>query len=715
MWRRLPQRRGYVAASAAAVVGGAALLYAQSKARLSNSKFRSEVNHHMNERLPPRQYHTDAAKSKELDVLVIGGGATGAGCALDAVSRGLSVAMVEKFDFASGTSSRSTKLIHGGVRYLQKAVFNLDYVQYKMVKEALSERGNLLEIAPHLAYKCPIMLPLYKYWQIPYFWAGLKTYDMVAGSKKLEWSYFISKKRALELFPMLKPESLVGALVYYDGQHEDARMCLSLTMTAVRLGAHALNYTEVISLLHKDDGDKRVVCGARVRDKVSGEEYDIKARCVVNATGPYTDQIRTMENDDVKKICQPSAGTHIILPNYYSPQRMGLLDPATSDGRIIFFLPWQGMTIAGTTDNKCELTDNPSPTEEEVQFILQEIKDYLNPDINVRRGDVLSCWTGLRPLVMDPNKKDTQSLARNHIIEVGANKLLTIAGGKWTTYREMAEETIDKAVDTCDLKPKRSCQTLGLTLDGGHEWSPTMHIRLVQDFGLDVKVAEHLSRTYGDRAPKVCKLAQMTGRAWPVVGRRLHPEYPYIEAEVLWAVRVEYARRALDVVARRTRLAFLNVAAAEQALPRIVEIMGKELGWDAQKCKNELDYCIGFLEKEMGLHLKPKMTETSLALSKDEVNLCVEKFQKIDKEHKGFVTLNDLRSFLKAKGESISEASLREMLNEVDLNKNGEIDLSEYLQLMSAMKGGNVSHSRLASATQIDRTPIPTDRSGGGL
>lgn len=347
--------------------------------------------------------------------------------------------------------------------------------------------------------------------------------------------------------------------------------------------------------------------------------------------------------------------------------------------------------------------------------VKQQKKTYLNPDVNVRRGDVLSCWTGLRPLVMDPNKADTQSLARNHIIEVGKDNLITIAGGKWTTYRSMAEETVDKALDVCDIKPKRCCQTLGLMLDGAHCWSPTMHIKLVQNFGLDVKVAEHLSSTYGDRAHKVAKLAQLTGLAWPVVGRRLHPEYPYIEAEVIWAVRAEYARRALDVIARRTRIAFVNVAAAAEALPNIVDIMGRELGWSTQQKKDELEYCIKFLEKEMGLRLKPTLNTSYLHLSKDEINTYVKNFQRIDIEKKGYITLNDLRRFMKAQGEKPTEESLAAMLNEVDVNKNGQIDLSEFLQLMSSIKGGNISHSRFAMATQLDRKRISPDRSGGGV
>jgi glycerol-3-phosphate dehydrogenase len=480
--------------------------------------------------LPTRSAQLQALRDKEFDILIIGGGATGCGVALDAASRGLKVALVEKFDFSSGTSSRSTKLIHGGVRYLQKAILGLDFEQYRMVKEALAERGNLVQIAPHLAHPLPIMLPVYKWWQLPYYYAGIKCYDLVAGRQLLKTSYILSKTKALELFPMLKRDKLVGALVYYDGQHDDARMCIAIAVTAARLGANIANHTEVLDLTKGRDGSgKTVLTGAKVRDRQTGDEFTVRAKCVVNATGPYTDFVRQLDNPENRKICQPSSGVHIVLPDYYSPANMGLLDPSTSDGRVIFFLPWEGVTMAGTTDNPCQVTDNPAPTEAEIQFILKEIRNYLSPDVNVRRGDVMSAWSGIRPLVLNPNARDTQSIARNHIIEVSNSNLVTIAGGKWTTYRHMAEETVDKCIEVCKLSPALPCLTKGLLLDGAHEWSPTLFIRLIQDFGLDNEVAQHLANTYGDRAVKVARLAQITGKRWPVVGRRLHEEYPYIE------------------------------------------------------------------------------------------------------------------------------------------------------------------------------------------
>ncbi|XP_067629002.1 glycerol-3-phosphate dehydrogenase, mitochondrial isoform X2 [Eurosta solidaginis] len=614
--------------------------------------------------LPPRLDQIKSLQSgEEFDVLIIGGGATGAGCALDAVTRGLKTALVEADDFASGTSSRSTKLIHGGVRYLQKAILGLDLEQYRMVKEALQERAAMLESAPHLTHPLPIMLPVYQWWQVPYYWVGIKCYDLVAGDRNVKSSYYLTKKDALELFPMLKKDKLCGALVYYDGQQDDARMCLAVALTAARHGATVCNHVEVQELLKKDENGKKVLCGAKVKDHISGKEFTVKAKCIINATGPFTDFIRKMDDPSVKTICCPSSGVHIVLPGYYSPDQMGLLDPSTSDGRVIFFLPWQRQTIAGTTDLPCEITHTPSPTEDEIQFILSEIKNYLNTDVEVRRGDVLSAWSGIRPLVSDPNKGDTQSLARNHIVHVSPSNLVTIAGGKWTTYRAMAEHTLDAAIKACNLKPERAeAVTSYLKIEGGQGWTPTMYIRLVQDFGLECEVAQHLAKSYGDRAFAVSKMASLTGKRWPIIGNRIHPEFPYIDAEIRYGIR-EYACTAVDMIARRLRLAFLNVQAASEALPVLVDIMGEELHWSKEEKENFGDA-------------------------------------------------------------DVSGEQLHEILREIDTNMNGQVELDEYLQMMSAIKTGDVAYSRFARMAEMEeqkheaaqlKHKISVDRSGGGL
>ncbi|KAI7886252.1 DAO-domain-containing protein [Lichtheimia hyalospora FSU 10163] len=548
---------------------------------------------------PSRAQQIQQSKQKEFDLLVVGGGATGTGTAVDAATRGLSVALLERDDFASGTSSRSTKLVHGGVRYLQKAITELDYEQYKLVVEALHERKIFLDIAPYLAGQLPIMLPVYKWWQIPYYWVGCKMYDLFAGREALESSYFLTRSKALESFPMLRKDELVGALVYYDGHHNDARMNVALAMTAVYHGATVLNHCEVISLIKDKNG---VNCGAKVRDTFTGEEWQVKAKGVINATGPFTDGVRKMDDETTPDIVAPSAGVHVILPNYYSPRNMGLLDPATSDGRVIFFLPWEGSTIAGTTDSPTEVTPNPMPKEDEIKWILDEVSRYLSQDVKVRRGDVLAAWSGIRPLVRDPHARNTESLVRNHVIHVSDDKLLTIAGGKWTTYRAMAKETVDKAIEVFDLEPTTpKCQTEQVMLLGSEGYNTTMFIRLIQEFGMDTEVAVHLANSYGDRAWVVGLISDPTGMTWPTYGKRITPNYPYIEAEVRYACREEYACTAVDVLARRTRLAFLNAEAAYQALPRVVEIMAEELKWDKERQKKELDNAARFLVT-MGLH-----------------------------------------------------------------------------------------------------------------
>ncbi|XP_008323277.1 glycerol-3-phosphate dehydrogenase, mitochondrial isoform X2 [Cynoglossus semilaevis] len=698
--------------------------YKKTQARLAHVTAEAELKVPFADELPSRQAQLRTLKStEEFDVLIVGGGATGAGCALDAVTRNLKTALVERSDFSSGTSSRSTKLIHGGVRYLQKAIMQLDYEQYKMVKEALHERANLLEIAPHLSAPLPIMLPVYKWWQLPYYWAGIKMYDLVAGIHCLKSSYVLSKTKALELFPMLKKDRLVGAIVYYDGQHNDARMNLAIALTAARYGACLTNYTEVVNLLKTTDPQtgKEKVCGARCRDTITGEEFDVKAKCVINATGPFTDSLRKMDNQETRNICQPSAGVHIVIPGYYSPDNMGLLDPATSDGRVIFFLPWEKMTVAGTTDSPTSVTAHPIPGEDDINFILREVRNYLSPDVEVRRGDVLAAWSGIRPLVTDPNSKDTQSICRNHIVSISDGGLVTIAGGKWTTYRSMAEETLDAAIKAHNL-PAESCKSIGLMLEGAKGWTPTLYIRLVQDYGLEMEVAQHLASTYGGRAFEVAKMAQVTGQRWPIVGKRLVSEFPYIESEVLYAIK-EYACTATDVIARRTRLGFLNVQAADEALPRIVQIMGKELGWSQEKKTAELEAAKKFLYHEMGYRSRSEqLTKTSdINLDNQEVARYKKRFHKFDKESKGFITTVDVQQVLESINVNIDENALHEILNEVDLNKNGQVEIDEFLQLMSAVKKGQVSGSRLAilmktaEETLEKRGPVTVDRSGGGV
>ncbi|THW73399.1 DAO-domain-containing protein [Aureobasidium pullulans] len=569
------------------------------------------------------QADNQGSKGEEYDLLVIGAGATGTGIALDAATRGLKVAMVERDDFASGTSSKSTKLVHGGVRYLEKAVWELDYNQYKLVKEALRERRFFLDTAPHLSSWLPIMIPINKWWQAPYFWAGTKFYDFLAGSENIESSYFMTKSKALNAFPMLKKDNLVGALVYYDGAHNDSRMNVSLGMTAALYGATVVNHIEVTSLTKDENGRLN---GARVRDLVadangSSDEFNIRAKGVINATGPFTDSIRKMDDQKVAEIVAPSSGVHVILPGYYAPKNMGMIDPHTSDGRVIFFLPWQGNTIAGTTDTPCDINQNPIAGEEEIDWILSEVKNYLQPEITVRRGDVLAAWSGIRPLVRDPNKAKSEGLVRNHLVTTSDSGLITCSGGKWTTYRQMAEETVDEAIKEFKLttgplpNPPRvsgssrfndaatldgSCQTHQVRLVGAHGWSKTLFINLIQHYGIETEVAQHLAESYGDRAWQVAALCAPTEQRFPVRGTRISELYPFVDGEVRYAMRHEYAETAVDVIARRTRLAFLNAQAALEALPKVIDMMTEEYKWSKSRQDKEWKDAVQYLGS-MGL------------------------------------------------------------------------------------------------------------------
>lgn len=413
-------------------------------------------------------------------------------------------------------------------------------------------------------------------------------------------------------------------------------MNVSLAMTAALYGSTIVNYVEVVGL-EKDENGR--LNGARVRDLVlekdgkTTKEFSIRAKGVINATGPFTDSIRKMDDQSVSEIVAPSSGVHVILPGYYSPSKMGLIDPATSDGRVIFFLPWQGNTIAGTTDAPTEITQNPVAGEEEINWILSEIRGYLAPDINVRRGDVLAAWSGIRPLVRDPKSKNTESLVRNHLLTASDSGLLTCAGGKWTTYRQMAEETVDEALKLYNLTPgpvkqvprisgtemiddgaplDGTCQTHQVRLIGAHGFSKTLFINLIQHFGVETDVAKHLTESYGDRAWTVAALSAPTEQRFPVRGIKISPLYPFIDGEVRYAVRHEYAQTAVDVLARRTRLAFLNAQAALEALPRVIDLMAEELGWDSRRKELEWKDTVGFLAS-MGL------AKSKLRVSRKEV------------------------------------------------------------------------------------------------
>jgi glycerol-3-phosphate dehydrogenase len=402
-------RRPLLGLTVAATAGGAAL-YSRSRISHTTHKPIVEVKRDSNGQIIPPSFPTTPSRLEQLaelrrhskandnleeyDLLIIGAGATGAGIALDAVTRGLKVAIVDRDDFSAGTSSKSTKLVHGGVRYLEKAVMNLDYSQLQLVMEALHERKTFLRISPHLSSSLPILLPLQSWWQAPYMWVGTKAYDLLAGSQGIEGSYFMSKNKAVANFPLLRKDNLVGALIYYDGQHNDSRMNVSLALTAQLYGATVLNHVEVTGLEKDQNGRIR---GATLRDALdngNSKEFTVRAKGVINATGPFTDAVERMDDPSRMNLVAPSSGAHIVLPGSLCPNGMGLLDAATSDGRVIFVLPWQGHTVAGTTDNACAIDKEPVAQQEDVDFILKEVNKLLRPESSLSQSDVLATWSG---------------------------------------------------------------------------------------------------------------------------------------------------------------------------------------------------------------------------------------------------------------------------------------------------------------------------------
>lgn len=485
---------------------------------------------------------------QSFDMVIIGGGATGAGIALDAASRGRSVLLVDRGDFSSQTSSKSTKLVHGGVRYLEKAVKNLDKKQYALVKEALKERGTLFDIAPFAVRPLAIVTPIYKWREVPYYWAGLKFYDYVAKEASIEKSRFLSPKQVKERIPFIRQKGLKGGVVYYDGQFNDTRLNITIILSAVQRGAVALNYVEAVDLV-KVDGK---VCGVWLEDRLTGKRYKVSSEVVVNATGPFSDTIRKMDGAQ-RTMIRPSSGTHIVLDAKYMPTDAGILIPKTKDERLLFLLPWQGMTVAGTTDHCTELTDNPLPHDDDVQYILDHINEYLDEEVT----EVKAVWTGLRPLVLDPRVEDTSKLCREHVVQVSDSGLISVMGGKWTTYRKMAEDAVDAAFGP-------GSQTAALPLLGAEGYTEKAPYLLHEKTGYDLPRCERLIQAYGMSAFEVVEIG-----------------------EERFAVRHEYARTISDVLLRRTRAGFLDAQAALDKVDEVAKICQEELWWSDEEMQEQ--------------------------------------------------------------------------------------------------------------------------------
>ena len=496
--------------------------------------------------------------SETFDLLVIGGGATGAGVALEAASRNLKVALVETGDFGSQTSSRSTKLLHGGVRYLEAAIRSFDRAQLNLVRDALAERTRLLRAAPHLANRLGLVTPLYRRLEAPYYWTGLKMYDLLSGRAGIGASHYLSRDAALKEAPRLAQKGLKGGVLYYDGQFDDARMNLAIMISAAEQGAAVANYARVVAIGPQS---------AQVRDTLSEGSFEVHFRALVNATGPFVDELRKLEDPTSEPVLSPSSGVHLVAKGGITGPDTGILIPRTDDGRVIFVLPWLGHTLIGTTDEPSPAIYDPKPTDAEISYLLEQTGRYLEPPLIT--GDIKAAWSGIRPLVKDPRHSDTAGLVRDHVILTSPSGMLTVAGGKWTTFRKMAQDVVDHLAKREGFPPVGASRSAHMTLAGGENFNPEGYRILINDFALDQDVAQHLQHNYGSRAIGVAQLAIKEGLL-----ERIHPEFPYLEAEILWAAQNEYAQTPEDFLARRIRMAFLDQAAAESVQARVAELLG---------------------------------------------------------------------------------------------------------------------------------------------
>ncbi|MBN2616447.1 MAG: glycerol-3-phosphate dehydrogenase/oxidase [Bacteroidales bacterium] len=481
------------------------------------------------------------------DVIVIGGGATGLGCGVESATRGFKTLLLEQHDFAKGTSSRSTKLVHGGVRYLAQGDVSL-------VLEALKERGLMRQNAPHLVRNQSFIIPNYDWWGGPFYTLGLKVYDMMSGKLGLGPSEHISTKEVMQAIPNLKKKGLSGGVIYFDGQFDDARLAVNLAQTLEDNEGVAINYMKVTGLIKDEEG---FVSGVKVEDQESGEAYELQAKVVINATGVFADSIIRMDEPGALKTIVPSQGVHIVLEKKFLQGDSAIMIPKTSDGRVLFAVPWHGKVIVGTTDTQMEeISLEPRALKEEIDFILSTAGQYLT--YQPKRSDVLSVFAGLRPLAAPGEEGEkTKEISRSHKVTVSPSGLVNIIGGKWTTYRKMGEDTLDKAVMVAGLEEKSSV-TADMPIHG---------------YVKNINEEDHL-HYYGSDASKIKDLIVKDHS----LGEKLTERYPYLKAEVVWAVHHEMARTVEDFLARRTRFLLLDARESIKAAPVVAKLMAEALG-----------------------------------------------------------------------------------------------------------------------------------------
>jgi glycerol-3-phosphate dehydrogenase len=528
---------------------------------------------------------SDALKQIEnqsFDVCVIGGGATGAGCALDAQLRGLKTVLIEGGDFASATSSSSTKLVHGGVRYLQQAVADLDAGQYRVVKRALHERKITLQNAPFLAHPLELLVPCFSQSEIMYFRIGMKLYDWISGKGMLFPSRHLSVEESVRRMPMLNPKGLVGTIAYADGQFDDSRYDITLLQTMLESGGEAVNYTRVVGLQKNVAGK---LSEAQVVDQISQQAFVIKAKVFVNATGPFSDSIREMAHPGIEKRLRLSKGVHILLPVDAIASHDALLIPKTDDGRVIFAIPWLGRLLVGTTDDEAQPGDEMVVLKSEVEYLLRHLNRYLVHQLTL--DQLVSAFAGVRPLVKSKDALNTKKLIRDHEVELDEDSgLVSVLGGKWTTYRAMAEDAVDTVQQSAGY-PVGGCRTADYSLTGAAGWSQDYWQILEARYHVSRNTAKHLSQKFGTNAVKVLDLiSQDPGLENPIIEGQ-----PPIQAEIVYSARNEMAMSIEDVLARRIGLQLYGWRIAIDAAPVVGSVLARELGWSpAQKQKAVEEY-----------------------------------------------------------------------------------------------------------------------------
>ena len=513
-------------------------------------------------------------KSATFDVCVIGGGATGAGCALDAQLRGLRTVLLDAADFVSATSSASTKLVHGGVRYLQEAVADCDLGQYRVVKRALRERKLMLDNAPFLARPLELLVPCFSRRDAFYFRTGLKLYDWISGEGMLSPSRFLSVHNSTARLPMLNTVGLVGTVAYTDGQFDDARYGIALVKTFAENGGAALNYLRVTDFAKTKDGK---LCEAHVEDQLSHECFTVRAKAFVNATGPFSDQVRKLADPRIQPRLRLSKGIHILLPLEATFRIDAMLIPKTDDGRVIFAIPWQGRLLVGTTDDEATLDDELAVKHEEVDYLLRHLNRYLRRPFSI--DQVMSGIAGLRPLVSPRDARTTKKLIRDHEVELNQdNGLISVLGGKWTTYRAMAEDAVN-VVQQYLKSAVSPCKTQHFPLSGAEGYEPTFWHTLVPRFHISPDTAQHLSEKFGTHAVEVLELAQTDRHlAAPIVAGAAS-----IQAEIVYSIRYEMATSIEDMLARRIGLQWFSWNSAIAAAPLVGSYLAQEHGWSPEQ------------------------------------------------------------------------------------------------------------------------------------